>query len=172
MEIAVDIIWSFGAPRNRQPPSILYLVPRTALLGAILVTGYLGGAVATHVRVGDSSYLFAAASAHEAGSRRCACGREGPTGPPGPLDPPVSGELACILDRVRGCGASAVGRDYLRPGDVEQGWTIYGETGKLLGRLVTPSRFTPFDAGEGYVLGLSLDALDVQRVVVLALKAP
>jgi DoxX-like family len=31
----------------------LYLVPRTAVLGAILLTGYLGGAVATHVRVGD-----------------------------------------------------------------------------------------------------------------------
>jgi len=31
----------------------LYLVPRTAVLGAILLTGYLGGAVATHVRVGN-----------------------------------------------------------------------------------------------------------------------
>lgn len=31
-----------------------FLVPRTATLGAILLTGYLGGAVATHVRVGDS----------------------------------------------------------------------------------------------------------------------
>jgi hypothetical protein len=31
----------------------LYLVPRTALLGALLWTGYLGGAVATHVRVGN-----------------------------------------------------------------------------------------------------------------------
>jgi hypothetical protein len=30
----------------------LYLIPRTAVLGAILLTGYLGGAVATHVRVG------------------------------------------------------------------------------------------------------------------------
>jgi DoxX-like protein len=30
----------------------LYVVPQTAVLGAILVTGYLGGAVATHVRVG------------------------------------------------------------------------------------------------------------------------
>ena len=30
---------------------ILYLVPRTAVLGAVLMTGYLGGAVATHVRV-------------------------------------------------------------------------------------------------------------------------
>ncbi len=33
--------------------TILYAVPRTAVLGAILLTGYLGGAVATHVRVGS-----------------------------------------------------------------------------------------------------------------------
>jgi uncharacterized membrane protein YphA (DoxX/SURF4 family) len=33
--------------------AILFLIPRTAPLGAILLTGYLGGAVATHVRVGD-----------------------------------------------------------------------------------------------------------------------
>jgi len=31
----------------------LYLVPATSALGALLWTGYLGGAVATHVRVGD-----------------------------------------------------------------------------------------------------------------------
>jgi hypothetical protein len=31
----------------------LYLLPRTSVLGAILLTGYLGGAVATHVRVGS-----------------------------------------------------------------------------------------------------------------------
>ncbi len=33
--------------------TVLYVVPRTRVLGAILLTGYLGGAVATHVRVGD-----------------------------------------------------------------------------------------------------------------------
>jgi hypothetical protein len=33
--------------------AILYATPRTAIVGAILVTGYLGGAVATHVRVGN-----------------------------------------------------------------------------------------------------------------------
>jgi hypothetical protein len=33
--------------------TILYAVPRTVVLGAILLTGYLGGAVATHLRVGD-----------------------------------------------------------------------------------------------------------------------
>ena len=32
---------------------ILYAIPHTAMLGAILLTGYLGGAVATHVRVGE-----------------------------------------------------------------------------------------------------------------------
>lgn len=31
----------------------LYLFPRTAVLGAILLTGYLGGAVASHARVGS-----------------------------------------------------------------------------------------------------------------------
>jgi DoxX-like family len=31
----------------------LYAVPRTRVLGAVLVTGYLGGAIATHVRAGD-----------------------------------------------------------------------------------------------------------------------
>lgn len=33
---------------------VLYLVPRTCVLGAILVTGYLGGAVATHARLGEA----------------------------------------------------------------------------------------------------------------------
>jgi hypothetical protein len=33
--------------------ALLYLFPRTAVLGAILLTGYLGGATATHVRVKD-----------------------------------------------------------------------------------------------------------------------
>ena len=33
--------------------TVLYAIPRTSVLGAILLTGYLGGAVATHLRVGD-----------------------------------------------------------------------------------------------------------------------
>lgn len=32
---------------------VLYLIPRTAVLGAILLTAYLGGAIATHARVGS-----------------------------------------------------------------------------------------------------------------------
>jgi xanthine/uracil permease len=34
--------------------AVIYAIPRTAVLGAILVTGYLGGAIATHVRIHDN----------------------------------------------------------------------------------------------------------------------
>jgi hypothetical protein len=37
----------------------VHLVPRTAALGAVLLTGHLGGAVATHVRVGDPLFTHA-----------------------------------------------------------------------------------------------------------------
>jgi hypothetical protein len=33
---------------------VLYLIPKTAVLGAILITGYLGGAICTHLRVGEN----------------------------------------------------------------------------------------------------------------------
>src|SRR5262249_44548862 len=36
--------------------TILYLIPRTSVLGAVLLTGYLGGAVATHVRAGQGPF--------------------------------------------------------------------------------------------------------------------
>jgi hypothetical protein len=36
--------------------TVVYVIPRTAVLGAILLTGYLGGAVATHVRVGAGAF--------------------------------------------------------------------------------------------------------------------
>lgn len=42
---------------------MLYVVPRTSVVGAILLTGFLGGATATHTRVGDplfSHVLFPA----------------------------------------------------------------------------------------------------------------
>jgi hypothetical protein len=34
----------------------IYVIPRTSVLGAILLTGYLGGATATHVRISDPSF--------------------------------------------------------------------------------------------------------------------
>jgi hypothetical protein len=33
--------------------TVLYAIPPTSILGAILLTGYLGGAIATHVRIGS-----------------------------------------------------------------------------------------------------------------------
>ena len=36
--------------------AVVYAIPQTAVLGAILLTGYLGGAIATHVRIADPYY--------------------------------------------------------------------------------------------------------------------
>ncbi len=35
----------------------LYVLPRTAVLGAVLLTGYFGGAIATHVRLGEPFWM-------------------------------------------------------------------------------------------------------------------
>lgn len=37
--------------------TVLYLFPRTAVLGAVLLTGYMGGAIATHLRAGDPFFV-------------------------------------------------------------------------------------------------------------------
>jgi len=55
----------FGYPQSTLVPvgvtevacALLYAIPQTSLLGAVLVTGYLGGAVATHVRVLQSVWF-------------------------------------------------------------------------------------------------------------------
>ena len=56
---AVEATTQLGWPAHHLPTLgiieiaclVLYLIPRTAPLGAILWTGYLGGAIATHLRV-------------------------------------------------------------------------------------------------------------------------
>lgn len=37
--------------------TVIYLIPRTAVLGAILLTGYLGGAVAAHLRINEPWFV-------------------------------------------------------------------------------------------------------------------
>jgi DoxX-like protein len=37
----------------------IYLLPKTSVLGAVLLTGYLGGAICAHVRVGDPWFFEA-----------------------------------------------------------------------------------------------------------------
>ena len=36
---------------------VIYLIPATSVLGAILLTGYIGGAICTHLRVGDPFFV-------------------------------------------------------------------------------------------------------------------
>ena len=38
--------------------TVLYVVPTTSVLGAVLLTGYLGGAVSVHVRVGNPLFGY------------------------------------------------------------------------------------------------------------------
>lgn len=51
LEIPLDLLPTLGVLEILV--TLLFLVPRTSFIGAILVTGYLGGAVWTHLRVGD-----------------------------------------------------------------------------------------------------------------------
>jgi hypothetical protein len=37
--------------------AVVYVIPQTSVLGAILLTGYLGGATVTHLRVGDPFFM-------------------------------------------------------------------------------------------------------------------
>jgi hypothetical protein len=52
---STDVMLKIGAVEIAL--AVLFLVPRAAFLAAVLLTGYLGGAVATHVRVGDAFYF-------------------------------------------------------------------------------------------------------------------
>jgi hypothetical protein len=58
-----EIVTSYGYPESAIARIViaecvlvvLYLVPQTSVLAAIVMTGYLGGAVATHLRIGDAA---------------------------------------------------------------------------------------------------------------------
>ena len=64
-QVVDSFVHQFGYPENELlilgvvelACALLYAIPRTAFLGAILVTGYLGGAIATHVRIGDPAFV-------------------------------------------------------------------------------------------------------------------
>ena len=54
-----------GVPQNLAVPLgvlelscvVLFLIPRTAVLGAILLAGYMGGAILTHLRIGEPVFM-------------------------------------------------------------------------------------------------------------------
>ena len=51
--LGIPLTQAFGLGVLELSCAVIYLVPRTSVLGAILLTGYLGGAIQTHLRVGD-----------------------------------------------------------------------------------------------------------------------
>jgi hypothetical protein len=61
----VESFAKFGYPQSAIMPigiveficAVIYLVPRTSVFGAILLTGYLGGATATNVRISDPTLV-------------------------------------------------------------------------------------------------------------------
>lgn len=69
-DVVRDFTGKFGFPPGTLAPigllevgcTLVYLVPRTAVLGAVLLTGYLGGAVVTHLRIGEGAVALAPAA--------------------------------------------------------------------------------------------------------------
>src|SRR6267378_5654135 len=62
-DAVAEIVTAYGYPESAIVPIViaecafvvLYLIPQTSVLAAILMTGYLGGAVATHLRIADTA---------------------------------------------------------------------------------------------------------------------
>ena len=51
--LQLPVTWAFNLGLLELICLVVYLIPRTAVIGAILLTGYLGGAMLTHLRVGE-----------------------------------------------------------------------------------------------------------------------
>src|SRR6267378_4563400 len=62
-DAVAEIVTAYGYPESAIVPIViaecafvvLYLIPQTSVLAAIVMTGYLGGAVATHLRIADTA---------------------------------------------------------------------------------------------------------------------
>jgi hypothetical protein len=54
--LGIPVTQAFGLGVLELTCAVVYLIPRTSIIGAILLTGYLGGAIQAHVRVGDPIY--------------------------------------------------------------------------------------------------------------------
>jgi hypothetical protein len=52
----------------------------------------------------------------------------------------------------------------------DQRWTILDPDGALIARIALPSRFTPYDIGEHWILGRELDDLDVEHVRLYGIR--
>jgi hypothetical protein len=53
-KMGLPVSWALGLGILELGCTVIYLIPRTAVIGAILLTGYLGGAMVTHLRIGEA----------------------------------------------------------------------------------------------------------------------
>ena len=51
-----DTIWKIGIVEVIV--ALVFLIPQTGFIGAIMITSYLGGAICTHVRIGDLNFIM------------------------------------------------------------------------------------------------------------------
>ena len=61
-------------------------------------------------------------------------------------------------------------QDYLGPGDEAPSWTVLDPQGRAVARLTTPPRTRLLEIGEDYLVGRSVDELDVESLTVWRLR--
>jgi len=62
--------------------------------------------------------------------------------------------------------------EYLLPGEDTRAWTILDPDGRVTGRLFLPPRTRPLDIGPDWLLGVTTDELDVERLTLWRLRRP
>jgi hypothetical protein len=62
--------------------------------------------------------------------------------------------------------------EYAAPGVGRRSWAVFEPEGRLLGSVLFPALFEPFHIGDDFVLGWTLDELDVVTVEMYALRKP
>jgi hypothetical protein len=62
--------------------------------------------------------------------------------------------------------------EFLAPGEESRTWTIMDPLGHAIGRVTTPLRTLPLDIGPDYILGLTLDELNVESLTLWPLQRP
>ncbi len=55
--LGLPVSWALGLGLLELACTVIYLIPRTAVLGAILLTGYLGGAMIPHLLLGEPIFM-------------------------------------------------------------------------------------------------------------------
>lgn len=79
----------------------------------------------------------------------------------------TSGELwVSEFDRSEG----SLGPPAFRTTPTPLRWSVFGADGAWLSDIVPPARFTPHEMGSDYVIGVSLDADDVERVTMYRIR--